>query len=77
MDINWDVTIEDLVNEYPKSVSILLKYGIKAMVCGEPIWGTLGEAVEKYRVKEKEKLLKELKELAESGKGKGIFVDMK
>ena len=75
MKIEWDITIEDLVSEYPKAVSILLKYGIKAMVCGEPIWGTLEEAAEKYNVKppEKEKMLEELNKLA--NEGKGIFIN--
>jgi hypothetical protein len=42
--ITNDITIEDLINSLPASVSYLMKKGIKCLACGEPIWGTLGEA---------------------------------
>lgn len=42
--ITRDITIEELVNAVPESVSYLMKNGIKCLACGEPIWGTLEEA---------------------------------
>jgi len=42
--INKNIYIEDLVNDYPFSVQYLMKKGIKCIMCGEPIWGTLEEA---------------------------------
>ena len=42
--IDPDMTIEELVREYPKSVRFLSRKGIKCIACGEPIWGTLREA---------------------------------
>ena len=42
--ITRDITIEDLVNAVPESVSYLMKNRIKCLACGEPIWGTLEEA---------------------------------
>ncbi len=42
--IDKEITIEDLVDEYPFSVAFLQKKGIKCIACGEPIWGTLEEA---------------------------------
>ena len=39
-----DITIEDLLDIYPKSISFLSEKGIKCIACGEPIWGTLEEA---------------------------------
>ncbi len=39
-----DMTIEDLVREYPQSVRFLMEKGIKCIACGEPIWGTLEQA---------------------------------
>ncbi len=38
------ITIEDLVDDYPKSVKFLSEKGIRCIKCGEPIWGTLEEA---------------------------------
>ena len=44
MTITRDITIEDLVSAIPESVSYLMRKGIKCLACGEPIWGTLGQA---------------------------------
>jgi methionine synthase II (cobalamin-independent) len=44
MKIDKNITIEDLVDDYPFSVNFLSKKGIKCIACGEPIWGTLEEA---------------------------------
>ncbi len=57
--------IEDIVLKYPETVNVFFKYGIPAIACGEPIWGTIEENVEKYGVKSVEKLLKELNKKAE------------
>ena len=46
--ITKDITIEELVRIYPKSVRYLMEKGIKCLACGEPIWGTLeSSAMEK------------------------------
>lgn len=42
--ITKDILIEELVNNYPFSVKYLMKNGIRCIMCGEPIWGTLEEA---------------------------------
>ncbi|NPA67810.1 MAG: DUF1858 domain-containing protein [Chlorobi bacterium] len=44
--ITKDISIEELVENYPFSVDYLAKNGIRCIVCGEPIWGTLEEASE-------------------------------
>ncbi len=43
--INPDILVEDLVAKYPASVPFLLQKGIQCIVCGEPIWGTLENAI--------------------------------
>ena len=43
--ISKDIEIEDLVRILPQSVSYLRENGIRCLRCGEPIWGTLEEAV--------------------------------
>jgi len=42
--ITRNITIEDLIEDYPKSVKYLADKGIRCIKCGEPIWGTLEEA---------------------------------
>ncbi|HIP48034.1 MAG TPA: DUF1858 domain-containing protein [Lutibacter sp.] len=42
--IDEKITIEDLIEDYPKSVKYLADKGIRCIKCGEPIWGTLEEA---------------------------------
>ncbi len=44
MIINKHITVEDLITHYPDSVHFLMKNGIRCLICGEPIWGTLEEA---------------------------------
>lgn len=44
MEITKDTTIENLVNEIPEANAYLREQGIRCIVCGEPIWGTLEEA---------------------------------
>lgn len=39
------MTVEELVDEYPSAVSFLQREGVVCMKCGEPVWGTLDEAI--------------------------------
>ncbi len=62
--ITKDITIEELVTEFPESVGFLMKKGIKCIVCGEPIWGTLEQAIkEKGKENEMEQIINELNEV--------------
>jgi len=42
--ITKDTTIEDLVEKVKGAVKYLMEQGIRCVICGEPIWGTLEEA---------------------------------
>jgi len=53
MKISKDISIEELIEEVPSSVKYLMDEGIRCIVCGEPIWGTLEEAAEEKGFKEK------------------------
>lgn len=44
MIINKHITVEDLITRYPDSVHYLMQKGIRCLICGEPMWGTLEEA---------------------------------
>lgn len=39
-------TIEELVAEAPEAIGFLMEYNIRCLACGEPIWGTLGAAMQ-------------------------------
>jgi len=54
------MTIEDVVREYPQTVKIFMNFGIQAIVCGDPLWGSIEEEAERAGVKEVDKLLKAL-----------------
>ena len=66
MAIDKQITIEDLVENYPFSVRYLSDKGIRCIACGEPIWGTLEEAcLEKgFTVEEIQNFVNEINELA-------------
>lgn len=52
--IDEKISIEELVEILPSSVTYLSKKGIKCIACGEPIWGTLEEAAREKGFGDKE-----------------------
>jgi len=64
--ITKDTTIDELVNDVAGAVKYLMDKGIRCIICGEPIWGTLEEAaIEKgFGEEEIAIFVKELNELA-------------
>ena len=42
--IRRDITIEEMVERVPESVGYLMGKGIRAVMCGQPVWGTLEAA---------------------------------
>lgn len=65
MLITADISIEELVNQFPQSVKFLSEKGIRCIRCGEPIWGTLYSAAQEKGFSEAEisALLKDLNNL--------------
>ncbi len=61
--IEKDISIEELVTDYPKSVSFLMDKGVKCIACGEPIWGTLESVAQEKGFSEQDidKLVVDLK----------------
>ncbi len=47
ISVSPDMTVETLVERHPPAVSFLQKRGIICVKCGEPVWGTVGEAIVK------------------------------
>jgi len=74
-EITKDILIEELVNNYVFSVRYLMKKGIRCIMCGEPIWGTLEEAAKEKDFSEAdiEGFVKEMCELAGKGEDASAF----
>jgi len=68
MKITKDITIEDLVEDYPFAEEFLRVRGIKCIRCGEPIWGTLETACKEKNFTDEQidEIVRELNELAEN-----------
>ncbi len=66
--ITKNIPIEELIDKYPLSVNYLMKQGIKCVVCGESIWGTLEDATKEKGFSDLDlnKIIGELNELIEN-----------
>jgi len=64
--IDKNIAIEDLVETIPGSVKYLMEQGIKCIICGEPIWGTLEEAAKEkgFNDEEIDKFVNDLNNLS-------------
>ncbi len=49
-----NIYIEDLVNDHPEVISPLAELDIICIACGEPVWGTLEELVNKKGLNNRE-----------------------
>jgi hypothetical protein len=60
--IERTITLEDLIEGYPRSVEFMVGKGLPCFVCGEPSWGTFEEMARKKGVGEVEidQLIEEL-----------------
>ena len=69
--IDEKISIEELVEVLPASVTYLSKKGIRCIACGEPIWGTLDEAAREKGFGDQEirEFVRELNELLASNHG--------
>ncbi|MEO0086411.1 MAG: DUF1858 domain-containing protein [candidate division WOR-3 bacterium] len=46
--VDQNTTIEDLLERYPSMAGVFVRLGLPCLVCGEPVWGTVGELCEKH-----------------------------
>jgi len=79
MSITKDILIEELVEDYPFSVRYLMEKGIRCIMCGEPIWGTLEEAAREKGFDEEQiaAFVKEMNELAAKEEEEGAKPEKK
>ena len=64
--IYGNIYIEDLVNEHPEVISPLAELGIVCIACGEPVWGTLEELVDKKGLINLDEILKKLNKIMDN-----------
>ena len=67
--IDKNIYIEDLVREHPKVVGPLAEYGVICIACGEPVWGTLGELIDKNGLQNQSEIIDHLNEIAKKENG--------
>jgi methionine synthase II (cobalamin-independent) len=67
MPVTKEIEIEELIEQVPAAVNYLSKKGIRCIMCGEPIWGTLEEAAKEkgFSDEEIEGFVREINRLAE------------
>lgn len=60
-----DTAVEDVITSNPETVRVFMDHDIRCLICGEPIWGTVGEAMEDRRLRpeKRESLLAALRAL--------------
>ncbi len=61
--IRRETTIEEIVSDYPELVRPLMEYGIKCVVCGEPIWGTVEENAKEKGIENLDQIIVQLNEI--------------
>lgn len=60
--ITKTMTIEEIVTKHPRSVQILMKYGLRCIGCSVAVWETLEQGARAHGIRGKElnNMLKEL-----------------
>ena len=61
-----NIYIEDLVNDHPEVISPLAELGIICIACGEPVWGTLEELVNKKGLNNIDEILNQLNRIIDN-----------
>ena len=61
--IDKSMEIEDIVEKYPETIGPMQEMGVQCMVCGEPVWGTLGERISEKGLENEEEILERLNQV--------------
>ncbi len=67
-EITKDISIENLIENYPFAAEYLMEKGIRCIRCGEPIWGSLEDAATEkgFDTKQIQDFVDEMKDKAET-----------
>jgi hypothetical protein len=69
MEVTPEMSVEEVVMRYPKSVPIFFAHGLPPIACGEPVWGTIAENAAKRNLADLDTLIRELNRIAASDEG--------
>ncbi len=61
-----DTVIEELLESHPELNRVFVRLGLPCFVCGEPVWGTVGELCERLH-QDPDQVLAALNAALESG----------
>ena len=61
--IDKNIYIEDLVRDNPEVIGPLSEMGIICIACGEPVWGTLEELVNKKELNNLDEIINKLNKI--------------
>ncbi len=64
--IDKNIYIEDLVRDHPEVISPLAEFGIICIACGEPVWGTLGELIDKKGLNNQSEIVEKINKIIEN-----------
>jgi iron-sulfur cluster repair protein YtfE (RIC family) len=64
MQVDPDVTVEELVAREPRAAALLRRHGIVCLQCGEPVWGTLRELAAEKGIEDLRPILEDLRALS-------------
>ena len=64
--IDNNIYIEDLVRDYPEVIGPLSEMGIICIACGEPVWGTLGELIDKKGLNNQSEIVEKINKIIEN-----------
>ena len=58
--IKLNMEIEDIIQKYPETIGPMQEMGVQCMLCGEPVWGTLGERIAEKELSNTDEILERL-----------------
>ena len=61
--IKLNMEIEDIVDKYPETIGPMQEMGVQCMLCGEPVWGTLGERIIDKELNNADEILERLNQI--------------
>lgn len=69
MEVTQEMTVEEVVMRYPKTVPIFFAHGLPPIACGEPVWGTIAENAANRTVADLDALIRDLNRIAAEDQG--------
>lgn len=64
--IELHMLIEDIVEQYPQTIGPMQEMGVQCILCGEPVWGTLGDRIQEKKLKNGKEILAKLNTIVEN-----------